>query len=169
MTKIDKVLFIFFVLLTAVSQFSFFDGIRLFVFSVPAAFFVVGPLSGGVFSFREDAAVILTTDVEILMPSACSGLTFFLMLCLLFCCFGQWKLLWLCYPIAIAINGLRILLVVFWMKNVAVHLPLPLEFQHQTVGLVIFLLTLLSFSFLFKFGMDQNNSKKGQENSEQKS
>ena len=43
MRVVDKVFFILFLLLILISQFSFFDVIRLYGFSVPAGFLVVSP------------------------------------------------------------------------------------------------------------------------------
>ena len=158
MRVVDKVFFILFLLLILLSQFSFFDVIRLYGFSVPAGFLVVSPLSGGVFSFTGDAAVIRSPGLEILMPASCSGMTFYFILSLLFCSFGRWKWLWVCYPAAILLNGIRVLLVSFWIVNFSSKIPVSEGIQHQTIGLIFFLFFLLLTALLLNNGSPEEKA-----------
>lgn len=171
MTKTDKFLFCLFLLLIFLSGFPFFDGIKLYLFCVPSGF-VVQVLSGGTFRMDPGSVTLLWDGAEILMPPSCSGMTFFLLTALLFFFYGKWKWAWISYPFALLINGVRVLAVSAWTLRMEKQIPLPGPLQHQTVGLMIFLTSLLLLSAVIhlSFGCKiENNPEKTDEKNEQSS
>ena len=148
MTRSGNIIFAVLLLLILLCQFPFADVLKCYLFCVPTAFAVAGPLSGGTCSLTENAVRIAGPDAVILMPPSCSGITFFFLVCLLFLFFGKWKWMWCSYPFALLINGVRVLAVTAWTLKMESRIPLPGPFQHMMVGLIIFLSALIFLAFL---------------------
>ena len=144
----NKVVCVLILLGIIFSQLPVADPVEFYLFCIPSAYCFAAPLSGGYFYLEPGQAVIAFENYRILVPPSCSGMLFFLLLALLFPIYRKWQYVIISYPIALLANGLRIIAVSMWSIDFGTWIPLPGEFQHQFVGILIFLPVLLLIAFV---------------------
>ena len=159
MTRGNKICCFLILVLLAVSGHALFDPVKLFGFCIPAAYCFTAPLGGGTFTLEEGMAVVILENVRVLVPPSCSGMTFFLLAAFLFPVYGQWKYVLFGYPFSLFVNGIRILAVTGWTLHLESLFPYPAEFQHQLVGIAVFLTALAVLSVFLKLLRDRGREK----------
>ncbi len=131
------------------------DDVKLRVFCLPVGWFAAW-LTGGALEAGDEAILVTTERLRLVLPPGCSGFTFFLILCMTIVVNQGWggslKPLFLAYPATLLTNLLRILAVGSWTVHVENRLPLPHPFQHLLVGMAVFLPSLLFFYALSVYG-----------------
>lgn len=132
-------------ILPSVVSLQVFEPLRLYGFSIPAAC-LVSFLTSGELAFTDTAGVVTLERTRILVTAACSGFTFYMILCASVMWIlrkADWKIFFFGYFASLAVNSVRILCVSVWETRCASRLPLPIEFQHMTVGITVFLSALM--------------------------
>ena len=131
------------------------DAVKLRAFCLPVGWLAAW-LTGGALEVGDEAIIVTTERLRLVLPPGCSGFTFFLILSMTIVVNHGWgaslKPLILVYPVTLLTNLLRILAVGSWTLHVENRLPLPHPFQHLLVGMAVFLPSLLLFYALSLYG-----------------
>jgi len=126
--------------------------VKFYLFCVPAGW-LTALFSGGEFSFAANEAVVLTERLRILIPPSCAGFPFYWILCASAILVHRNRIVLIfaaAYPATLLINTLRILCVSNWEILFSRRIPLPPGFQHQAVGILIFLPALIASVFVLE-------------------